>query len=124
MSRQDTAGTHRGATQSTPGTWFQGDAQFEHVTVDARDLAFSCVVDAGKRLPLYGVVGATFAFAGYAFFFNTAKHPAAASNPKSDKLPGEGQEKQAQGTQALRYDLEIMPQRMAPCDKLAFCRLL
>lgn len=25
MSRQDTAGTHRASTQSTPGTWFQGD---------------------------------------------------------------------------------------------------
>ena len=24
MSRQDTAGTHRASTQSTPGTWFQG----------------------------------------------------------------------------------------------------
>ena len=79
------------------------------------------ISDAGKRLPLYGVVGATFAFAGYAFFFNTAKHPAAASDPKSDKLPGEGQEKQAEGTQALLHDLEIVAHCMPTCDTLALC---
>ncbi|DBA74689.1 hypothetical protein WJX79_008060 [Trebouxia sp. C0005] len=62
MSQRETAGTHRANTQSTAGTWFQG-----------------------KRLPLYGIVGATFLLGGYVFFFNSANVP---ENSKTQKLPG------------------------------------
>ncbi|KAL3130966.1 hypothetical protein ABBQ38_000289 [Trebouxia sp. C0009 RCD-2024] len=77
MSRQ-TAGTHRADTASTAGTWFQG-----------------------KRLPLYGVVGATFLLGGYVFFFNTAKHPESnvSTSRKNQQLPGESHEKEAEDYQ-------------------------
>lgn len=56
-------------------------------------------VPAGKRLPLYGVVGATFLLGGYVFFFNTAKHPESnlSTSRKNQQLPGESHNKQAEG---------------------------
>lgn len=56
-------------------------------------------VSAGKRLPLYGVVGATFLLGGYVFFFNTAKHPESnvSTSRKNQQLPGESHNKEAEG---------------------------
>jgi len=58
---------------------------------------FKC--HAGKRLPLYGVVGATFLLGGYVFFFNTAKQPGSTGNidDKHKQLPGESEKKEGKG---------------------------
>lgn len=99
MSRQ-TAGTHRADTASTAGTWFQGmHAAIRFASCQLRGGKDSNRLSAGKRLPLYGVVGATFLLGGYVFFFNTAKHPesTASTSRKNQQLPGESHNKQAEG---------------------------
>ena len=53
--------------------------------------------DTGKRLPLYGVVGATFLFAGYSFYFKS-QHPDTSSSvtEKNSSMPGKNKEEQAE----------------------------
>lgn len=53
--------------------------------------------DTGKRLPLYGIVGATFLFAGYSFYFKS-HHPDTSSGvtEKNSSMPGKNKEEQAE----------------------------
>ena len=62
-----------------------------------------CVV--GKRLPLYGVVGATFLLGGYVFFFNSSRIP---EDSKTQKLPGAEDKKQGKGQSRLVRLLNIL----------------
>ena len=121
MSRQDTAGTHRASIQSTPGTWFQGDhcPHASRYRVNAGVLAETCG-DTGKRLPLYGVVGATFLFAGYSFYFKS-QHPDTSSGvtEKNSSMPGKQKEEQAESRVSSILNSGFASVQLLPPTRLA-----
>ena len=84
---------------------------------------------AGKRLPLYGVVGGAFLLGGYVFFFYTAKHPETTANTsrKNQELPGEEHNKQAQGVlHNCQFMHDVSPSQVPSTQQLgmfASCRV-